>query len=118
MAVTNIERVKITDANELSSAITFTAASSAADGFKVNFEGKDYKTLIIVEGGSTEGTITVKQGNGIQGVADITYAVGASATFALTLDSGVFKNVSGDNKGHVMIVPSTTAIKIAAVELP
>ena len=73
MAITKITPVKLADVNTISGGITFTAATSATDGFEIPFGGDDFKTLILVQ--NTEASdakgITVKMGNGIQGVADL-----------------------------------------------
>ncbi len=118
MAIKLVERVKISDVNELSKGVTFVAATSVVDGFKLDFMGKDFKTLILVEGGTAEGTITIKKGDGIQGAGDVTYTVGATGLFGITVDSGAFKQVTGENRGSVVVIPSSTQIKIALIELP
>lgn len=121
MAITKITPVKLADVNTISGGISFTAATSATDGFEIPFGGDDCKTLILVQ--NTESTdakgITVKMGNGIQGVADLEIdQVAAGSTVALTLDSGAFKQVSGEHKGNVIVIPEATTVKIAVVELP
>ena len=61
----------------------------------------------------------MKKGNGIQGVVDLaTGDIAASAIVALTVDSGAFKNVTGDNKGCVVVVPDDAKLKMAVVVLP
>lgn len=63
-------------------------------------EGDDKMILVIVA--TTQTTLTVKAGNGIQGVADkvLTVPVGTSL---VKLESGRFKNVSGANKGKIVV---------------
>ena len=61
----------------------------------------------------------VKKGNGIQGVVDLaTGDIAASAIVAMTLDSGAFKNVTGENKGCAVVVPDDVKLKAAVVVLP
>ena len=76
-------------------------------------EGDDKMILVIVATEAT--TLTVKAGNGIQGVADkvLTVPVGTSL---VKLESGRFKNVSGTNKGKI-VVQSAGTPKVGTVAL-
>lgn len=76
-------------------------------------EGDDKMILVIVATAAT--TLTVKAGNGIQGVADkvLTVPVGTSL---VKLESGRFKNVSGANKGKI-VVQSAGTPKVGVVAL-
>ena len=76
-------------------------------------EGDDKMILVIVATEAT--TLTVKAGNGIQGVADkvLTVPVGTSL---VKLESGRFKNVSGTNKGKI-VVQSAGTPKVGVVAL-
>ena len=98
---------------------TKTAATTPTDGVAIDMSGKDFQTVIIVENsGSGSATVTVKAGNGIQGVNDLAaYTLAASEVAAIRLDSGAFKNVTGDNKGKVLIIPSTADVKFTVIEL-
>lgn len=119
MAVTVLTPVKIPDVNTISAAVAQTAATSATDGFEFALTGKDYKTVIVaLAGSSADATLTIKKGDSIQGVADVTLTVEKSTMAAFTLDSGSFKNVSGANKGKVKIIPSDTAVAVSVIELP
>ena len=96
----------------------FTAVD-AADGAEVKLDGHDERTLIMVQNTSTsEGTVTLKAGNGIQGVADEAHVIPASSTVFIVPESGRFKNVSGDDKGKLIITGSAATIKVAVVKLP
>lgn len=78
-------------------------------------ERDDKMTLVINNSGSAATTLTVKAGNGIQGVADLTLAVPAGVSL-VKLESGRFKNVSGTNKGKIVVVsPGTPKVGIAAL---
>lgn len=76
-------------------------------------EGDDKMILVIVATEAT--TLTVKAGNGIQGVADkvLTVPVGTSL---VKLESGRFKNVSGTNKGKIVVrSPKTPKVGVVAL---
>lgn len=76
-------------------------------------EGDDKMILVIVATEAT--TLTVKAGNGIQGVADkvLTVPVGTSL---VKLESGRFKNVSGTNKGKIVVQSAgTPKVGVAAL---
>ena len=92
-------------------------ASSRQAEFRMS--ERDDKYLILVHNsGTSAANVTVKAGNGIQGVADLTHSVAASSYATVSLDSGAYKNVSGDDKGKVIIEGSATGIKIAVFKLP
>lgn len=76
-------------------------------------DGDDKMILVIVATAAT--TLTVKAGNGIQGVSDkvLTVPVGTSL---VKLESGRFKNVSGTNKGKI-VVQSAGTPKVGVVAL-
>lgn len=76
-------------------------------------DGDDKMILVIVATAAT--TLTVRAGNGIQGVADkvLTVPVGTSL---VKLESGRFKNVSGTNKGKI-VVQSAGTPKVGVVAL-
>lgn len=103
-------------------ALAMTAATTAADGFIVDYTEQDAKILLVflnTNASSTARTATIKKGDGIQGVADLDSGDIAAGKYALVvIESGRFKNVSGANKGKVLIVPSHAELKMAAVVLP
>ncbi len=106
MAVTKITPTKIEEYNK--GTTTPTSTLVGANGADLLFTGKDHRILIMVD----TADITVKAGNGIQGVTDLTVKSGES----VVLESGFFKNVSGEHKGTVHITGATA--KITAIELP
>lgn len=76
-------------------------------------DGDDKMILVIVATAAT--TLTVKAGNGIQGVSDkvLTVPVGTSL---VKLESGRFKNVSGTNKGKIVVrSPGTPKVGVVAL---
>lgn len=100
--------------------VTMTAPTAAADGFAMDFSAQDERTVFIFQNtGTGEGTVKVLKGNGIQGVVDLDeFSVPASGIAVYRLDSGAFKNVTGDNKGKAVFVPSAATIKGAVIQLP
>lgn len=113
MAKVEVTVAKTLKPNELSDAFDFSTAA-ASDEVVIPFTGKDHQTYIIATA-TAACTLTVKAGNGLQGVTDRDFALTAGKHHFFTLDSGYHKNVSGENKGNVVIVPSA-ACKIAVVE--
>lgn len=102
----------------VTSAALFTAID-AADGGAFDMDGRDDKTVIFVQNAATSAkTVTFKAGNGIQGVCDLEASVPASSTVPVVLDSGRFKNVSGEDKGKVIIMGASADIKVAVIVLP
>lgn len=118
MAQATITPVKIPDVNTISGAIALTTLADTTNGGIFAAAGKDFKTVIVCKGGAAAGTLTVKAGNGIQGVNGLVLSIPATNYAAFTLDSGAYKNVSGTNKGKVVMIPSVADIGVAVVELP
>lgn len=106
-------------------ALTFTALSTTGVAF--DYKEADEKTVFVAKNSAaSDGTITVVQGNGLQGVTDITLTVPASGEVVFTLDSMLFKNHSGklgtgasavDLKGKVVLKGATT-LSVAVIALP
>lgn len=102
--------LKLNEASEL------TAASKSA-AFTVELTGGDYKTVFVMTAGAA-GTVKFAVGNGIQGAGDdLTINVKKDTPCAVVLDSGYFKNVTGDDKDCVTVTPSG-ATDFLIVELP
>ena len=120
MARTVITPVKLTDFNAFSPDKTaLTVAVDASAGAEFSMSGHDERTLILIQNGASAAKkVTIKAGNGIQGVCDLEKSVGASSYTVIAIDSGRFKNVSGDNKGKVIIMGESADIKVAVFELP
>jgi len=120
MAVTAITAVKSPDVNALSGVVAMTAATVATDGFVCDFDGKDYKMAFIVENtnNSATKTITIKAGDSKRASAnDLVFSLKKEETYFFTLDSALFKKVTGATAGKVLIIPESTDIKIAVIEL-
>lgn len=113
MADKNITVVKTARPNEAKT-FTFTALATS-DTVVVPCDFKDEHTMLIFLGGTNASTVTIKAGNGYNGVNDEAIEVPAGGYVAMTIDSNRFKNVSGDYKGSVVIGVSA-ACSLAVVE--
>lgn len=98
---------------------TLELTANGGEGFSVKWDGHDERcVLLLTNGGGSTATVTVKAGNGIQGVNDLpTYTVGAGATVAVAIESGAYKNVAGADKGNVVIEATSKDLKVALVEI-
>lgn len=119
MAIVKINPIEIEKRNSFSNAVVTAnevTAVDATDGAYFDMNERDDKYVIMIKNtASSEGTFTVKAGNGIQGVYDLVETIPANSTKFLTIDSGHFKNVSGDNKGRVIFKASANTIKVAVI---
>lgn len=96
-----------------------TAITSTTDGAEVVFNKDDQKMLLMIKNNKDAAkTATIKKGNGLQGVKDLTFSIPAGETHAVVVESGAYKNVTGTDKGKVIIVGETTDIQVACVVLP
>ena len=80
-----------------------------------DFSEKDDHIIIVVQNSGGESSLTIKAGNGIQGVCDLDLNVPEGISL-FKLESGRFKNVSGVNKGKIVVV-STGSISVGTVAL-
>lgn len=120
MAVTAITPEVLTWNTFDADALAMTAPTAAADGFTVDYGYQDAKILLVFENTSADTAydVTIKAGDSIQGVADVTQEIAFGDKALFVAESGRFKNVSGTNKGKVLIIPENAAVKMAAVVLP
>lgn len=123
MAATTITAVKL--ARNAASAFPVTSAVSANEGALITPTSADHKLVIVLENSVTNATNTavVKAGNGLQGIsgADLEVTIPASGRSVVVVESGRFLNVSGDDKGKILVIDKTTtstAVKVGAIELP
>lgn len=114
-------------------------ATSATFGAYFEMKERDDKYLILVENtdadGETDKTVTIKAGNGIQGICDIAKAdLGNGEYTFIQIESGRFKNVkenatlkalssatSADQvsaKGKVFITGTSADIAVTVFKLP
>ncbi len=110
MATVNVTTTKL-DLNEPAE-ITFASATSS-DTIEFDYETAGDEKLVILAKGA--GTLTLKKGNSIQGVIDVSKTVTAEA--AARVDSGLFKNVYGANTGKVLGTVSAN-MSVALIQLP
>lgn len=122
MAATAITPTVLTDFNKAEN-LPATAAVAANEGALIAFNKADQKGLIILENSNTQATATAKivKGNGLQGTTDLSITIPASGKKIISIESMKFKNMTGDNKGKVLVVDTNTTattLKVAAVYLP
>lgn len=122
MAIVKLNPIEIVKHNEPSAEVTtanLTVALDGTAGAYYEHKERDDKYVIIAQNtdSSASSNLTIKKGNGIQGVADNVIAIAAGKTVAINLESGCYKNVSGDNKGRVIMTGAAT-IKVAVIKLP
>lgn len=72
----------------------------------ITWNEKDEHTVLVINA-ATQTNLTVKAGNGIQGVTDLVLTVPQGVSL-VKLESGRFKNVSGANKGKIIVVSTGT----------
>lgn len=123
MARTNIVVQTLDDRNKFSTSAAFAGISTAVDatdGAEIDWKDRDDKHLIFIQNVNTSAakTATIKAGNGIQGVNDLEISIPASSYTFVAIDSGRFKNMSGINKGKVIITGASADIKVACFKLP
>lgn len=104
--------------NSILNSALFTAVD-ATDGAEVALNHHDERTVILVQNtATTEGTVTLKAGNGIQGVNDEVCTIAPSSTVLIVPESGRFKLVSGADKGKLLITASANTITVTVIQLP
>lgn len=95
------------------------AAVDATAGAAVTFDKADQKVLLMLTNAAAAvKTGKVLKGNGLQGVADLEFSLGASETHCVVIESMKYVNVSGANKGKIIITGEDVNIKVSAVVLP
>ncbi len=118
MAATTVVNtsLKFNEAQTLPAAV----AVDATDGALVDYSNKeDARILLILENGTTsENTVTVKAGDSIQGISDLTVTLASSEKKVITVESGKYMHVSGQNRGCILITAGNANVKVAAIELP
>jgi len=90
----------------------------ATTGIAVDYTKKDDgKILILLNNSGTAATCTIPKGNGLQGTTDLEITLPASKVTVITVESGKFVNVYGQNKGQLILKGAAT-IKARVIELP
>ena len=97
--------------------LTFTTLSSGVPA-KFDFSENDEKSVIVVQNSGTSAVnLAILSGNGIQGVNDLTVSVPASSVCLMKPDSGRFKNVSGENKGKIVLRAASANLSACVVSI-
>lgn len=116
-------RVKIHKISNYNEAVVMDGLASKIDATgvaEIMCDAADHKKLVLAYNSdpSNAAEITVKAGNGLQGVADYTAEIPANTYAILCLESGRFKNVSGENKGKIIITTSASTVQLAVFMIP
>lgn len=104
--------MNVTMRNELAS-VEFSKLTASTDT-PIEWSENDNKMILVIES-DAGAKLTVKAGNGIQGVADLTVDVPEGVS-VMKFESGRFKYVTGDYKGKI-VLNSTAAISVGVVAL-
>lgn len=90
-----------------------------AEGGEIVWDERDDQVVVLVENTheSEAATVVLKAGNGIQGVTDETVTLKSGEYTLIRLESGRFKNVSGSDKGKV-VLQGNTSVKVAVFVTP
>lgn len=81
---------------------------------EIEFNERDDKMVLVINA-SAATDLTVKAGNGLQGVCDLVLTVPKGISL-LKLESGRFKFISGEHKGKIVIRSTgTPSVGIAAL---
>ena len=101
--------------NELAN-VKLTALTAATET-PVAFDQKDDQTILVLANSGTSAVdVTIKAGNGLQGVNDLTVSVKAGAN-AIKLESGRFKFVSGEHKGKILVNAAAANVSYGIVAM-
>lgn len=90
-------------------------------GVTVDYENKSCGKilLIISNGGDAAKKATIIKGDSLQGTEDLEVSVTNGKSVGIVIESGKFENVSGENKGKVIIKgEDDTSLTVQVVELP
>lgn len=94
-------------------------AVNATDGAEFVMKERDDKYLILVQNAASAAkTVTLKAGDGFQAGEDLVHSVPASSSSIISIDSGRYKKLSGEDKGKVIILGASADIKVAVFRLP
>lgn len=96
----------------------------AVDSDKIAYfeaSGRDEQFVVGAYNNNTSNkkTVTIKAGNGLQSeFGDLTFSITAQKIAWVVLSSGRFKNVTGENKGNIVIEGESTDIQLKVIKLP
>lgn len=119
MAMTEVKNTELirNEAKEIETAVAVDINAGASVDYTNKSDGRIF--LMITNGHASEDKkATILKGNALQGVEDLEITIPSGKTYGIVIESGKFANVSGDNKGKVIIKGESTDITVQAVELP
>lgn len=99
----------------------FAAVASSDKIAYFEASGRDEQFVVGVYNSnqSNAKTVTIKAGNGLQSeFGDLTFSITAKKIAWVVLSSGRFKNVTGENKGNIVIEGASTDIQLKVIKLP
>lgn len=120
MAITTIPLVTLTAFNTAVANGTALALDATLGGFltPTKADGKILVMLINNDSGNAT-TCTIEKGNGLQGVgSNLEVALTASQVKVLALETGLFLNTHGTNKGKIIFKDAAADTKVIAYEMP
>lgn len=97
------------------------AVALKTTGLAIDYSNKSCgKILVLISNtGSAAKKATIIKGNSLQGTEDMEISVTNGTTVGITIESGKFENVYGENKGYVVMKgEDSTSLKVQVVELP
>lgn len=124
MAAVVIKPIELKELNEFVKETNDTdfVAVDATDGAVFTMRHRDEKYVIGVKNiNSTSGnkTVTIKAGDHIQSAfGDLAFTLAKDEIAWVAIDSGRFKNISGDLKGKVHIVGTDANVAVKVIRLP
>lgn len=92
------------------------AAADTTDGAYVTPLNDEATVLILTASAAL--TATVKAGDGVQGVEDLSVAFAAAGTKYLSVESGRYKLTKGANKGKILVKTSASGLTVGCLALP
>lgn len=105
------------EAKEVLSAVAVDATAGASVDYTNMSDGRIF-LMFTNSNASAAKKVTILKGNGLQGTEDLEISIPASKIYGIVIESGKFANVSGDDKGKVVIKGESADIKVQAIELP
>lgn len=123
MAITVVTPVVLTGYNAFVKETTSTdwVALDATLGAEFTMSARDEKYVICVQNAASTAvnvTAIVEQGNALQNhLGDVTVLLAQNAIAYIVIDSGRFKNVSGTNKGKVIVTSLNAALNAGSADL-
>ena len=119
MPATAIVNTKLTGYNKFGK-VGAVAAVDVTSGALITADVADQKLLLVAENTdqTTEQTVTVKKGDGLQGTTDLALVIPIGEIHCVVLESMKYKNMTGTNKGKIIVTGSAATIKVAVTTLP